>query len=130
MKLLEAGEMASYDDGEILISAGEENEQILIVTDGTALAFIDGKKVAQVSEGAWLGELSYFKKQEENGSGVATATVVAAENMRCFKIGHDALATLTKKNPELKANIGNRSVLLQYDRRLYEHRFIGYFYVT
>ena len=75
----------SLQEGETLVSQGQQGTEIFLLLDGLLVVEIDGVEVAEVGPGAVVGE------QAALGSGLRTATLRAATKARVAVIPSDNL---------------------------------------
>lgn len=75
--------MKTYSAGSEIIRQGEIGEEFFVLGRGAVDIEVDGKKVNQLSQGAFFGEVALIKKQPRN------ATVRAVTDVVCFLLGKD-----------------------------------------
>lgn len=59
-KFLKVGENICYEEGSLLTKQGEENEYLWLLLSGTLNVIVNSQVVAQLSEGALIGEAGLF----------------------------------------------------------------------
>ncbi len=90
---------ASYRPGEVILHEGDPGNELLIVTKGTASAFLHGPssniRLATFAPGTVFGELALLD------AGTRSATVIADEHLICFVLATADFASLAEKSPDL-----------------------------
>lgn len=96
MNLIRLGTWLSTESGEFLAKRGEELGSLSIIFSGRAAAEANGRVVAEIGEGRFIGQISYFTENEP-----AVADVKTTEPTRLMTWPIEALLKVTKSNPEL-----------------------------
>ncbi len=96
MKLLRLGKWVDAKDGQVLVEEEKTLEQVVLIYNGLLSVEVDGKEIAQLRDGSWVGEISLIKE------GVATATVRAIKPTRYLSWAKVDLRHLLKRNPNMK----------------------------
>lgn len=94
-KLMSIAEWKNYVPGEIMTEQGQYVENIYFIYDGKAVVIQDGKNVAMVSAGRFVGEISYKLKTPAN------AMVVVSEPCRAVVWPQDKLHDLLVRNQSM-----------------------------
>lgn len=114
-KLLRVAAWREVPAGATLAEQGVLPEEVTLLFNGRVAIEADGKKVAEMGDGAFVGEMSYFKK------GPATATARTLTPCRCVVWKQDALRALLRRNPSME--IAVHSVLsLDLVRKIEDRR--------
>ena len=90
--LLAAGVERSYDDGEVLMRAGEPGGSMCLVLEGTA-RIERGGRLVPVAPGELVGEIAVLD------GGPRTATVVADGPLRCLELSRTDLVRTLERDP-------------------------------
>lgn len=98
IRILKAGEWWEYKKGDVLLRAGEHVDDLMLLYSGSALIKREDKGDLIIQEGAFIGEMAFTTGEP------ASATVVAATEMRVYRWDMDLLAKLFKKDPGLRSN--------------------------
>ncbi|MDH3684218.1 MAG: cyclic nucleotide-binding domain-containing protein [Acidimicrobiia bacterium] len=97
--LAEAVEDVSVSAGHVLIKQGIHHHQSFVIDRGTATVDIDGRVVAELSDGDIVGELAYFAQEP------ATATVTAKTDLDALIIPHNRLDQVLENDPKFVRSI-------------------------
>ena len=96
-RLLSVGGWHDYRPGTELTRQYEPVEVVYLLVHGKALIDIDGREVASIEPGAFIGEMAFLD------DGKASATVRAGDDCRCFSIPVEDLRDLVRKHDEIGA---------------------------
>jgi hypothetical protein len=77
-RLLRAGRWFSLPRGRVLTVEREVPKRVLLITGGEATVTLGGRRIAKVSAGRFVGEISFLN------DGAAGATVVTDADVRCL----------------------------------------------
>ncbi len=91
--------LREYNEGDRIITEGDEPFEIFEMISGSALVLCDGKEIGSIDTGELFGEISFL-----TGS-VRTATVQAAEKCLVRVADKDSFLQLVKCNPQLIMSI-------------------------
>jgi small-conductance mechanosensitive channel len=91
-----------YGRGETVVRQGEEGDSLFIVLRGGLEVRFDGKKVGELSEGEFFGEMSLLTGEKRH------ATVVAAEEVRLIEVSKEALSPVISAHPAILAGLSDR----------------------
>ena len=91
-----------YGRGETVVRQGEEGDSLFIVLQGGLEVRFDGKKVGELSEGEFFGEMSLLTGERRR------ATVVAAEEVRLIEVSKEALAPVISSHPSILTGLSDR----------------------
>ncbi len=98
--LLHAGQWQDTQRGAVLTKQNSPVDNFYVIADGMVEVEVDGRMVAILQNGAFVGEMSLMTDEP------ASATVTAIATCRLFAIEKTALNKLLLKNPELQRGIG------------------------
>jgi hypothetical protein len=96
VKLLKIAEWRTCDEGYLLATKDRKVRHLSFIFDGAADVTVNGKKVAEVKTGNFVGEVS-FKLNKP-----ATATVATQKNTRIVQWSQFELKELFQTNPGMK----------------------------
>jgi len=96
MRLLAAAEWHDAEPGRVLLEQGKPGTGVKLITRGRVDVVINGKKVAELGEGAFVGEMSYLSGE------AASADVKVSAPMRFLEWNNEKLAKTLERNPALK----------------------------
>ena len=94
-KIAKAGERIAFEKGEILTKQGDPGKEAFIILSGKATVKRSGKKVATISTGSVVGELSLLDH------GPRTATVVCDTECQVLVISRGNFLRVNDKVPAL-----------------------------
>eukprot|EP01059_Diplonema_ambulator_P032963 TRINITY_DN669_c0_g1_i2.p1 TRINITY_DN669_c0_g1~~TRINITY_DN669_c0_g1_i2.p1 ORF type:complete len:540 (+),score=180.43 TRINITY_DN669_c0_g1_i2:40-1620(+) len=108
----------TYSAGDVIMSQGDEGDNMYTISKGTVDIIVDGKQVAQRTAGVSFGELALMYNTPR------TATVVAADNVETWGIDRDTYrnivmsVSIKRRNEyqEVLTTIPFLSTLTQYER--------------
>jgi CRP-like cAMP-binding protein len=81
--------------GTVLIEQNTHIDSLLLLFSGSAVVDVNGKIVAGIREGSFMGEMSFIT------GNVTTAKVVADTQIRYLTFGKDELLNVMKKHKEV-----------------------------
>ncbi|SEB73916.1 Cyclic nucleotide-binding domain-containing protein [Pseudomonas frederiksbergensis] len=81
--------------GEVLIRQGDEPDQVFVLIDGHAEAFVDGHKVGDIPKDEIFGAMAVFTGEKRN------ASVITSEASTVMLIPKDQFLSLTQSNPKI-----------------------------
>lgn len=91
-RLVTSGGWKSLDPGSVLTRQGEAVEQLILICDGNAIVKVDGTIVAQLSDGAFVGEMAFAT------GNVASATVMIEQPTKAFAFEMSKLRKLVQSD--------------------------------
>ena len=94
-KIARAGDEVVMPAGSVIVDQGQTGREAFVILDGTALVKRNNKKVAVLSSGAVVGELSLLDH------GPRTATVVAETDVSLLVIGQRQFLGVLDEVPAL-----------------------------
>ena len=94
-KIAKAGDRLTFEKGEVLTKQGDPGKEAFIILSGKATVKRSGKKVATISTGSVVGELSLLDH------GPRTATVVCETECQVLVIGRGNFLRVIDKVPAL-----------------------------
>jgi CRP/FNR family cyclic AMP-dependent transcriptional regulator len=92
---------ASFSTGSVIFYEGDPGETFLVIVDGRAAVDRRGERVAEMSAGDFLGEISLID------NGPRTATVTAIEPINALVIRSDGFNRLMNDYPAVRLGILN-----------------------
>jgi CRP-like cAMP-binding protein len=98
-KLLAIGQWKEVGPGERIVKRGQSPHQLIVLTDGRARVEVDGRPLAELHPGCFLGELSFVTGDAPN------ADVVALEPTRTVSWQDDALRKLFATDAQFRASV-------------------------
>ena len=98
-KICDAGSIQTYKKGELLIREGSMNHFLYLITSGSVHIKSYGVKVAKVTSGNLIGEVSAA------GLGTPIADVAAADSVTAFKFPVEIVHRLASANPVFEAHL-------------------------
>lgn len=81
--------------GEVLIHQGDEADNVFVIIEGHAEAFVDGIKVGDVPKDEIFGAMAVFTGEQRN------ASVIASEPSTVMLIPKQQFLSLTQSNPKI-----------------------------
>lgn len=93
--IAKAGTEMSFPDGTELMKQDQSAREAFVLTEGTVVVKRNGRKVAELGPGAFLGELGLLDK------GPRTATVVAQGPVEALVLGPREFAGLLDQVPSI-----------------------------
>ncbi len=98
-QLIEFGELLDFDDGAVLIAAGDTVPAIFLVVAGTAVAEIGGAVVGRLGKGAFVGEVAFL-------AGVPAGASVRAEGpLQVIALDSQMLKAAGEADPRIQAGV-------------------------
>ena len=98
-QLIDFGELLDFDDGALLITAGESVPAIYLVANGTAVAEVGGAAVGRLGKGAFVGEVAFL-------AGVpAGASVRAKGPLQVIALDSQMLKAAGEADPRIQAAV-------------------------
>lgn len=94
-KIAKAGDRVTFDKGDVLTKQGDPGKEAFIILSGKATVKRSGKKVATISTGSVVGELSLLDH------GPRTATVVCETECQVLVISRGNFLRMIDKVPAL-----------------------------
>src|SRR5437763_972072 len=96
MKLMRIGNWREAKPGQVLTVEGEPLDEVMLIYDGRLGVETNGKEVAQLQDGNFIGEVSFIS------GGAATATVRAVDPTRYVSWSKKEIEKLLNRNPSMK----------------------------
>ena len=98
--LLAQAEAKTYADGELVVAEGEPGDALYIIVSGIASVTADDmgneKKVAELTDGAFFGEMGVITRQPRS------ATVRARGELSALRIPRQAVLDILEAYPKVK----------------------------
>jgi CRP-like cAMP-binding protein len=112
--IVDRAKRTAFKKGEVLLEAGKQNKTVYLLVKGSARVEASTKAfIAQLEPGEVCGEMAFLE------SGVASASVTAAENLEVCAIDWSALSDLFELYPHLGSRF-YRSLAVNLSRRMRE----------
>jgi len=93
-------------DGYVLMREGRPGREFIVLVEGTAAVTRDGKKVAELEAGDWVGEIALLTNVPR------TATVTATSPVRILVVTDRSFRSLVENMPSIAlkvlASVGDR----------------------
>ena len=89
----------SLDDGRVLIREGERGREFFVVVDGELTVHRKSRKIATMTDGGFVGEMSLVTGKPRN------ATVKAQGNVRALVITDRAFKRLLERSPGIQLKV-------------------------
>ncbi|MGE8415018.1 MAG: Crp/Fnr family transcriptional regulator [Pseudomonas sp.] len=86
-------------EGEVLITQGDEADHVFVIVEGHAQAFVDGHKVGDVPKDEIFGAMSLFTGEKRS------ASVIASEPTTVMLIPREQFLSLTESNPRIARSL-------------------------
>lgn len=96
LKLMSKCQWREADPGEVLIEEGRVLDRLMLVLSGTARVVVQGRTVAEVKEGLFVGEMSFLTEAP------ATAEVVVNLPLRYLSWDRDEFREYLDERPPLR----------------------------
>src|SRR2546422_8257005 len=96
MKLMRVGKWLEAKQGQILATEKKPLDSVMLIYNGLVGVETDGKEVAKLKDGNFIGEVSFIT------GGAATATVKALLPTRYVAWPKEAISQLLKRNPSMR----------------------------
>lgn len=84
-----------FADGDLLFEQGSVPHELFVIEEGSVEVIRDGRSVAMLGSGEWVGEMALLKLERR------WASVVASGHVRAVALGADDLASMSEQMPEL-----------------------------
>ena len=95
LKISKVAEWKTYKSGEKIIRQGTPVTDLILIYNGTVDVAVDGKGVAQLKDGQFVGEMSFLTEKP------ATATCMVKHDTECLVWRQPEFKELLKRNPSL-----------------------------
>ena len=95
LKVTKIAEWKKYKAGDTLIRQDHLVTDLILIYNGTVDVMVKGKKVAQLKDGQFVGEMSFLTEKS------ATATCVIKHDTECILWKQPEFKELLKRNPSL-----------------------------
>jgi small-conductance mechanosensitive channel/CRP-like cAMP-binding protein len=113
--LASAATLRQVEKGEVVLSAGEDGESMMVLAEGLLEVVVDAAAVGRVWPGECLGEMSLLTGAPRS------ATVIAAQRSVLIEVHQNAIRPLLEANPSLV----NGFAEMMETRRGATHRALG-----
>ncbi len=95
LKISKVARWETYKSGEKIIIQGTPVLDLVLIYNGTVDVAVDGKGVAQLKDGQFVGEMSFLTEKP------ATATCIVKHDTECLVWKQPEFKDLLKRNPSL-----------------------------
>ena len=95
LKISKVARWEKYESGEKIIRQGTPVLDLILIYNGTVDVAVDGKKVAELRDGQFVGEMSFLTEKP------ATATCIVKHPCECLVWIQKEIKELLKRNPSL-----------------------------
>ena len=95
LKISKVARWEKYESGEKIIRQGTPVLDLILIYNGTVDVAVDGKKVAELRDGQFVGEMSFLTEKP------ATATCIVKHPCECLVWKQKEFKELLKRNPSL-----------------------------
>lgn len=85
--------------GKVLMREGESGTEMFVIADGHVRVEHDGRTIAELGPGDWLGEMAILSE------GTRTATATATEPTRAFVVAHREFHSLMDRLPSVRTSV-------------------------
>ena len=95
LKISKVSQWKKYKSGETIIKQEHLVPDLILIYNGTVDVVVDNKKVAELKDGQFVGEMSFLTEK------LATATCIVKHNTECLVWKQPEFKELLKRNPSL-----------------------------
>tara|TARA_R100001463_G_scaffold2754_7_gene11467 strand:+ start:26990 stop:27643 length:654 start_codon:yes stop_codon:yes gene_type:complete len=95
LKISKVAKWTSFKDGTTIVKQGCMVEDLILIYNGTVDVAVEGKKVAELRDGQFVGEMSFLTEKP------ATATCIVKHDTECLVWKQREFKDLLKRNPSL-----------------------------
>ncbi|MDG2263724.1 MAG: cyclic nucleotide-binding domain-containing protein, partial [Flavobacteriales bacterium] len=95
LKITKIAEWIKFDSGEFITKQTRPVTALYLIYNGTVDVAVDGKKVAELKDGRFVGEMSFLTEKP------ATATCIVKHETECIVWKQPEFKALLKRNPSL-----------------------------
>ena len=95
LKISKVAQWKTFKSGETLIRQTHLVPELILIYNGTVDVAVDGKKVAELKDGQFVGEMSFLTEKS------ATATCITKHDTECLVWKQREFKELLKRNPSL-----------------------------
>lgn len=122
-KLVKAGTVEQFGEGDVVVAQGEDNDQVRLVIDGKLKVFRDDKLTYTVEEANFLSEAGLHAGLLLPGKIESCCTVVADSQARILSWRRDELVHLMHRNSGVRRSL---KAILSWDivRKLKAQRYL------
>jgi len=99
LKVTKIAKWKKFKSGASLIEEGVDVKRLILIYNGTIDVAVKGKKVAELRDGQFVGEMSFLTERP------ATATCIAKHDCECLVWSQTEFKSLLKRNPSLYFSI-------------------------
>ena len=95
LKISKVAQWKVFKSGETIIRQEHLVPDLILIYNGTVDVSVDGKKVAELKDGQFVGEMSFLTEKS------ATATCIVKHDAECLVWKQQEFKDLLKRNPSL-----------------------------
>ena len=95
LKITKIADWIQFKSGELITQKGHTVSTLNLIYNGTVDVAVEGKKVAELKDGQFVGEMSFLTEKP------ATATCVVKHDTECLVWKQEQFKDLLKRNPSL-----------------------------
>ena len=95
LKITKIADWTHFKSGEVITQQTHKVPDLNLIYNGTVDVAVDGKKVAELKDGQFVGEMSFLTEKP------ATATCVVKHDTECLVWKQEQFKDLLKRNPSL-----------------------------
>ena len=99
LKITKIANWKKFKEGDTLIRENHLVTDLILIYNGTVDVKVKGKKVAQLKDGQFVGEMSFLTEKP------ATATCIVKHDTECMIWNQEGFKDLLKRNPSLYFSI-------------------------
>ena len=99
LKISKAAKWIKFKSGEVITTQKSPVKDLVLIYNGTIDVAVDGKKVADLRDGQFVGEMSFLTEKP------ATATCIVKHDSECLVWKQNEFKELLKRNPSLYFSI-------------------------
>jgi CRP-like cAMP-binding protein len=92
-------DLVDFREGETLMKEGTRGVEFFVIVDGSARVTRDGRKVAELGSGEWVGEIALLCDMPR------TATVVASSPLEALVLTRPGLSSLIRDVPSIGTKV-------------------------
>ena len=99
LKITKIADWTHFKSGEIITQQTHKVPDLNLIYNGTVDVAVDGKKVAELKDGQFIGEMSFLTEKP------ATATCIVKHDTECMIWNQEGIKHQLKRNPSLYFSI-------------------------
>ena len=111
--LINTVKVSMYACSQVVVNEGEFGDLLFIIKQGTVVCSISGENLRTLEKGEYFGEKALLENNNRR-----TATITAAENVKCLTIGRDDLTHLLGTSLQLIVHKNSQRIALDKNELL------------